>query len=121
MKIDRKARIRAYKETPRPAGIFCVHNTATGKYLVGSSTDLPAMLNRQRFQLENGSHPDKELQGDWNELGPASFEFRALDQLEPRDEPAYDPADDLRVLKGMWIEKLKASGDHLYRQSGRGV
>jgi hypothetical protein len=119
--IDRKARIREYKETPRPAGIYLVRNTATGKSLVGSTGDLPGMLNRQRFQLENGLHPDRELQKDWNDLGSDAFEFEVLDRLEPKDEPAHDPTEDLRVLKEMWLEKLTASGEPLYRQSGRGT
>ena len=80
---ERKARIREYKETPLPAGIFCVRNTTTGKMLVGSSPNLPGMLNRQRFQLESGMHPDKELQKDWNELRPDAFAFEELDRLEP--------------------------------------
>jgi hypothetical protein len=117
--IDRKTRIREYKETPRPAGIYRVRNTKTGKSLVGSTANLPGMLNRQRFQLENGSHPDRELQRDWDELGPDMFEFEVLDQLKPRDQPTYDPTEDLRVLKEMWIEKLTASGESLYRQSRR--
>ena len=119
--IDRKARIREYKETSQPAGIYRVRNSATGKSLVGSTVNLPGMLNRQRFQLEHGSHPDRELQKDWNELGPDAFEFEALDRLEPRDEPAYDSTEDLRVLKEMWLEKLTASGEPLYRQSRRGT
>jgi hypothetical protein len=39
-----------------------VRNTANGESLVGTSPDLPGMLNRQRFQLERSSHPDPELQ-----------------------------------------------------------
>lgn len=117
--IDRKARIREYKDTPRPAGVFRVRNSAAGRSLIGSSTDLPGMLNRQRFQLENGSHPDRELQGDWNRLGPDAFEFEILDRLERSDTPDFDPAEDLAVLKNMWIEKLTASGETLYRQSKR--
>lgn len=120
-RIDRKARIREYKETPRPAGIYRVRNIKTGKSLIGSTANLPGMLNRQRFQLENGSHPDKELQRDWDELGPDMFEFDVLDQLESRNEPAYDPTGDLRALKEMWIEKIAASGESLYRQSLRGT
>jgi hypothetical protein len=119
--IDRKARIREYKETPRPAGVYRVRNTATGKSLVGSTANLPGMLNRQRFQLENGSHPDRELQRDWDEIGSDAFEFEALDRLELKDEPAYDPTEDLRVLKEMWLEKLTATGEPLYRQSRRGT
>jgi hypothetical protein len=79
------------------------------------------MLNRQRFQLERGSHTDRELQKEWNEFGPAAFIFEALDQLEPSREPDHDPSEDLRVLAQMWLEKLKASGEPLYGQSGRGV
>ena len=119
--IDRKARMREYKKTPRPAGVYRVRNTATGKSLVGSTIDLPGMLNRQRFQLENGSHPDTELQRDWDELGSESFEFQALDTLKPKDDPAYDASDDLRVLKQMWLEKLTASGESLYGKSRRGA
>jgi hypothetical protein len=119
--IDRKARVREYKETPRPAGVYRVRNTAMGKSLVGSTADLPGMLNRLRFQLENGSHPDREFQSDWNELGPGAFEFEVLDRLEPKAEPAYDPVEELRVLKEMWLQKLTASGQALYRQSRRGT
>ena len=119
--IDRKARIREYKETPRPAGVYRVRNTATGKSLVGSSANLPGMLNRQRFQLESGLHPDRELQKDWNEIGSDMFEFEALDRLAPNNVPDHDPTEDLRVLKEMWIEKLTASGESLYAQSRRGA
>lgn len=119
--FDRKARIREYKETSRPAGIFRVHNTAKGKSLVGSSLNLPGMLNRQRFQLENGSHPDVELQADWNELGPSAFGFEVLDRLEPKEDPAHDPTDDLDVLLEMWTEKLMASEETLYQRSKRGT
>lgn len=107
--MDRKARIREYKETPRPAGVFRVRNTASGKSFVGSSVDLPAMLNRQRFQLEMGSHPNRQLQADWKAAGPGAFVFEILDTLEPRDEPDYDPVADLRALEELWREKLARS------------
>jgi hypothetical protein len=114
---DRKTRIREYKDTPRPAGVFQIRNTVNKRSLIGSTTDLPGMLNRQRFQLENGSHPDRELQKEWNELGSDAFEFATLDRLEPNDDPGYDPTEDLAVLKKIWIEKLTASGETLYKQS----
>lgn len=119
--IDRKALRREYKDTPRPAGLFRIRNTVTGKSLVGSSPDLPGMLNRQRFQLQNGSHPDKELQREWNELGGVAFEVDVLDRLEPKKEPGYDPTQDLRVLKDMWIQKFVAAGVPLYAHSRRGA
>ena len=118
-KINRKTRIRDYKETLPPAGVFRVRNTATGKSLVGSIANLPGTLNRQRFQLEHGSHPSRELQADWNALGSELFNFEVLDQLKPSDKPDYHPSVDLRVLKELWLEKLMSSGELLYREAGR--
>jgi hypothetical protein len=117
--MDRKALIRRYKETPRPAGVYGVRNNASGKTLLGASANLPGILNRERFQLECGSHPDEELQQDWNDLGPDIFTFETLDQLEPSDAPGYGPAADLRALKQMWLEKLTAAGVALYAESRR--
>jgi len=118
-RADRKALVREYLETPRPAGVYGIRNTASGKTLLGSSPNLPGILNRQRFQLESGLHPDKELQADWSELGPDAFAFETLDLLKLSDDPGYDPSEDLRVLKAMWLEKLTAAGVALYQRSRR--
>ncbi len=115
----RKELIRAYKETARPAGLFAVRCTQSGRMLVGTSVDLPGMLNRQRFQLEMGGHPDKDLQADWNLMGPNAFEIEVLDVLEPSDEGTGDLGEELADLKTMWIEKLQAAGTELYRSSLR--
>jgi len=114
---DRKASIRAYKETPRPAGVFRIRHTVSRKALVGISVNLPAILNRHRFQLTNGSHPDLQLQRDWNEFGPDAFTFAVLDQLTPKEESGYDPTEDLAVLLDMWLQKLASSGETFYGQT----
>jgi hypothetical protein len=116
--MDRRARIREYKETPRPMGVYRVRNTANGKYLVGASADLPAMLNRQRFQLEAGSHPSRPLQRDWQEFGAAAFAFEILDTLAPSEEPGSDAAADLRVLEEMWRQKLALTDGPGYGAGG---
>lgn len=116
--VDRKALVRDYKQTPRPAGVFRVRYAAAGRSLLGTSADLPGMLNRQRFQLEMGSHPSKALQADWNEAGADAFVIEELDRLDPPDDPDYDPADDLEALKAMWVERVTAAGDELYRERG---
>ena len=118
---DRKELIRHYKETPRPAGVYRVRNIAGGKSLLDSSPDLPAILNRERFQLDAGLHPDKELQKDWRELGPDAFAFETLHRLEPSGAPGCDAGEDLQALKEMWIERLTASGETLYSHSVRGA
>lgn len=98
-----------------------MRNTAAARSLVGSTLNLPGMLNRQRFQLENRSHADAELQADWNELGPGGFEFEVLDRLEPSQNPDHDVAEELSLLLEMWIERLIESGESLYRRSRRGA
>ncbi len=115
--MDRRDLIRNYKETPRPAGVYRVRNNVNGRSVVGASRNLPGLLNRQRFQLKHGAHPDRVLQKDWNELGSEAFTFEILDQLEPSTEAGYDPAEDLDLLMRMWLEKLEAAGEALYRQS----
>ena len=88
---DRKELIREYKETPRPAGVYRVRNVVGGRSLLGSSPDVPAVLNRARFQLDAGLHPDKELQKDWRALGADAFVFETLDLLEPSVAPRLRP------------------------------
>lgn len=112
--MDRKARIREYKETPRPMGVYRVRNMINGKSLIGSSVDLPAMLNRQRTQLKTGTHSNRALQKDWSELGPEAFDFEVLDTLKAPDQPGYDPTDDLRTLEEMWLDKLSPFDDRGY-------
>ena len=79
------------------------------------------MLNRQRAQLTGGMCPDKELLADWVHQRAADFAFETLDVLEPRDDPPYDPTEDLRVLKALWLEKLGADGEDLYKRSFPGM
>ncbi len=119
--MDRKRAIREYKEGRRPMGIFRVRNTVSGRWLVGATVDLPAALNRQRATLRLGGHPDRDLQGDWNELGPDAFVFEVLDTLEAAEGPEYDPAEDLGVLEQLWLERCAAAGGVPYRYRQRRI
>lgn len=119
LELDRKQLIREYKQTPRPAGLFVVRNESTSKWFLGATPDLPGMLNRQRFQLEMGSHPDKELQSDWDSLGAASFAIEVLDELDRSDDAAEDISEDLAALKQAWLETLESRGQALYPMSLR--
>lgn len=116
---DRKALIRTYKETPRPMGVFRIHNTVLDKSFVGSSRNLPAVLNRERFQLEHGSHPNRALQGDWNRLGADAFVIETLDTLSPAERSTSELADDLAVLEQIWMDKLTPYGDRGYNPPPR--
>ncbi len=112
--MDRKKLIREYKDTPRPMGVYRVRNTVNDTALIGTSLDLPAVLNRHRAQLRMGGHRNRQLQSDWDALGPDAFIFEMLDTLSPSDQPGHDPTEDLRELMSMWMEKLAPSGDAGY-------
>ena len=113
--MNRKELIRAYKEARRPMGVYRVRNLLDGRSLVGSSVDLPSILNRERVALRIGSHQNAELQRDWNRLGSDAFAFEVVDTLTPPpDQPTYDPSDDLRALLALWLEQLTPFEAHGY-------
>ena len=118
---SRRELIRAYKESRRPMGVYQVRNTRDGRLLVARTVDLPSALNRERAALRFGAHQNAALQRDWNALGPDAFAFEALDTLTPPEgQPAYDPADDLRVLEAMWLERLRPWGERGYLRAPKG-
>lgn len=112
--MDRKTIIRNYKETVHPMGIYQIKNKINGKVLIGSSANMPAILNRYRAELKMGSCRNGSLQQEWQQFGPDAFEFGQLEILDPLDDPTYNPAEDLRCLEEMWIEKLKPFGEKGY-------
>jgi hypothetical protein len=111
---SRAAIKRAYKETPRRAGVFQIKNTVTRKALLGSSTNLHGPLNKHRFMLSIGRHDNKALQDDWNRLGPEAFVFEVLQAIEPSDDPLFSLEDELALLEQIWLEKLHPFGAQGY-------
>jgi hypothetical protein len=83
---------------------------------VSNSVNLPAIFNRHKMQLQAGSHQNKALQADWNQFGEAGFAFEILDELTPKEDPAYDHRDDLVLLEDMWLEQLQPYGERGYNQ-----
>jgi len=105
---------RKYKETPRPAGVYRVVHRPSGRTLLGSSPDAPAMLNRVRFQLRTRGHPNHVLQSDWDADGPHGFLFEVVDFLPPSETMEEDLAEALSILEALWREKLDLPEDSLY-------
>jgi hypothetical protein len=65
--MDRKAKIREYKDTPLSMGVYQIKNKVNGKILVGSSVNLPARLNRCKAELKMGSYRNMVLQEEWKQ------------------------------------------------------
>lgn len=103
----RKELNREYIERVKPAGIYQVKNIANGKMLLGSSLNLEGPLNRHKFMLKIGSHTNKTLQADWNELGQNTFVFEVLEEVKMKEDPNFNLQDELTLLEMIWLEKLQ--------------
>ena len=77
---------------------------------LGCGIDLRGTINRHKFQLASGTHPNRELQADWNSLGANSFEFEIIEELEPRSESSFDSKAELEFMEKMWLDRLKPYG-----------
>ena len=116
--IQRRKEInREYQERVKPSGVFQVKNLENGKVLLGSSLNLEGPLNKYRFMLRINSHPNKELQKDWNELGESQFSFEILEVVQVQDNPNFNLNDELTLLEEIWLEKLQPFGERGYNTS----
>ncbi|WP_327953811.1 DUF2087 domain-containing protein [Brevibacillus agri] len=107
-----------YKEVKSEAGVYQIRNKVNGKILVASSANLKT-INGKKFMLQHGSHPNRELQKEWNELGADAFEFEVLEVLKQQDDPNVDVKDALEKLEEKWVEKLAPYNERGYHQEKR--
>lgn len=115
----RKSLIREYKERAIPAGIFQIQNTANGKVFLGSSLNLEGSLNRHKFQLSAGMHPNRALQEDWAKFGPDMFRFEIVEEVKRTKDPDFNMEDELTLLEQIWLEKLNPTGENCYNSRGK--
>jgi hypothetical protein len=105
-----------YKQTPRPMGVFLIRNVSNDKVFLGSALDLNGGINRHKFQLAQGVHPNRALQEDWKQLGEGMFAFEILDQFTPTDNASLDLRRELEVMEAMWLDQLRPYGDRGYNE-----
>lgn len=114
--IDKAAIKRAYKEAKQPMGVYRITNTANGKIYIGCSMNIPARINRHKFQLWCGSEEIPGLLEDFRTFGEDKIVYDTLDLLEPKDDPGYDYREDVLTLGQLWIEKLQPFGENGYNE-----
>lgn len=93
----KKQLIAAYKNRKPQMGIIVVRSLKTDAVFFSISKDIPADFNSNRFKLSMNTHPNKALQGLWNELGSSAFEFSVAAQLK-EDTPAEKQDTQLQEL-----------------------
>jgi len=114
--VNKKTAKIKYRLTPRPMGVFSITNIENGKRFISSSLNLPGSFNRHKFQLNAGVHMSRSLQNEWNEIGEKGFEFEILEEIQPREDPAYDHAADLEFLEDLWLDKFEPYEDKGYNE-----
>ena len=115
--MDRRKELKEqYKKIRPDMGIFIVHSNLSSNCYIEITKDLKSKINRTKFQLEFGSHPNKELQKDWKDHGEKNFIIEILEELEyDKNEPDKDYSEDLELLQIIWEEKLLKKGMEFYK------
>jgi len=99
--------VRDYKDNPPPMGVYAVRCTADGYAYLNAAAHVNGALNRDRFQLRMGGHPDRRLQQAWRAHGEDAFRFDVVDVLKRRDDapPGTDYRAELAALLALWKEE----------------
>lgn len=95
-----------YKEMKTPMGLLIIKNNINDKAFLDISIDIKSTINRHKFQLKWGGHPNKELQKDWKKYGEGGFTFEVLEYLDyDKEDEGKDYKEELEILKMMWFDK----------------
>ncbi|MBF0591389.1 MAG: GIY-YIG nuclease family protein [Nitrospirae bacterium] len=105
-----------YKQMNFKMGVFQIRNTINDKIFVEGSTNLNAIWNRHRMQLNFGSHPNSALQSDWKEFGENNFKYEILSELEQNETEIKDYSKEVKVLEEMYLEELKPFDEKGYNR-----
>jgi len=114
--MNKKEAKKQYKQNIRPMGVFQVRNLTSGKIFIDSGLNIQGKINGCSFQLSLGSHMNKDLQEDFNEIGINNFSFEIIDYLKPKEDMKMDYSDDLKALEEIWIEKLQPFDEKGYNK-----
>jgi len=116
--VDRKKELKEmYKQLKTDMGIFIIQSKSNNKYYLDTSQNLKGKMNRDRFQLEAGSHKNQELQKEWKQYSSDNFEIKVLENLKyDKDETKTDYSEELEIMKTIWEEKLLNQNMMPYKQ-----
>ncbi|EMG28372.1 hypothetical protein X560_2288 [Listeria fleischmannii 1991] len=108
---DRKAKIRAYKETPPDAGVYRFSNEETGVFLIGKTMNLKGAASKLEFgmKLGEGSMLPRYMADEARKSGVDKITFEVLERVEVKPEMTRaDIEEECDVLFEIWEEKLES-------------
>ena len=87
----------------KSAGIYCIWNTITNKYYVGSSFNIEKRFKQHKYQLRKNEHCNYHLQYAWNKYEENDFQFLIMaDELN---------IEDLIICEQFWMNQLNSIKD----------
>jgi hypothetical protein len=104
----------SYKEMKFKVGVFQIRNTINNKVFIESSTDLVAIWNKHKFQLNSGLHTNKKLQNEWTEFGQENFVYEILSEIKQDETQIIDYRKEVKQLEKMFIDELNPYDDKGY-------
>jgi hypothetical protein len=108
-KLERKELMAKYKEMKHDAGVYRIINNQTGKYLLGSDSNIKTIYNKFEFGKTTGSYDvlSRKLTNEFKQYGYDSFSIEILDLLDIKPEAtSAEIKEELKLLEEMWREKL---------------
>jgi len=70
--------------------------------------------NRHRTELRFGTHRNKALQTDWNEVKEENFQYSVLSALDIKEDDNFDINSEVKLLLEMVEEELNLSDGMKY-------
>lgn len=87
--------------------VYAIRNKANGKVYIGSSSRAFGSRKYSHVEsLKKGKHYSRELQADWDALGPDAFEFKVVEQVDMSDL-LRAIKDRLRAREQYWIDMTR--------------
>lgn len=109
-KASRKALIEQYRQTRPDAGVYRIINGVTGRWYLGSDTDIDTVAGKMAFAQSTGIYGvlPGNLRQDVLRDGFENFSLEILERLPVKPETTpQELNDDLKVLEELWRDKLQ--------------
>lgn len=113
MDIKRKKElIQSWKDRTPEMGIISFKCMSTGEEFLAISRDIKADFNSNRFQLNLGKHPNKNLNNIWKKYGEDDFKLYVVEELEEKfiqEKTKTEVEEKLEELFEKSLEKIPSS------------
>jgi len=90
------------------AGIYKITNNLTGKYYVGSSSNIYHRWYIHRCKLNNNHHANPHLQASWNKYGHSAFRFEVIEVM---------PEGELESAEQKYLDECRRNSELSYNLS----